>query len=330
MIGFRSSSYWHKARRCSPAPSSLEGLPEEADLVVVGAGIFGLCTAIHVASLAPHLSIVVLEKSFPGAGSTGRSGGIIYVNDEYLPGSECNFANFAAWLQELGLHSVLAWGPLGRPARELEYPAYLVNPQLLVDRLADVGQGMGVRLIAHSPVHHIAFGDAHISVAARRCELRASHVVLAAGGEFAAEFFRELKIVFTQEHCVAVEVENPLDLPWNFAKILDPATDDFVWGRTLSSNKFLFGARVSGAVEPTEKMACILQSMHASVPSIKVTRVLAHWTGDIDRLTYSDSWRVFELGSCCRLFFAAGFNGQGLLGGYAAALDVARRIVHIQ
>ncbi|MEM9568999.1 MAG: FAD-dependent oxidoreductase [Cyanobacteria bacterium P01_E01_bin.34] len=50
-------------------------LPTVADAVVIGGGIIGLCTAIHLARNG--LTVVLLEKSFVGSGPTGRSLAVI-------------------------------------------------------------------------------------------------------------------------------------------------------------------------------------------------------------------------------------------------------------
>jgi len=295
--------------------------------VVIGAGILGLCTAIEVARRAPHLNIVILEKRFPGAGSTGRSGGIIYVNEDYLPGSESDFLKFSAWLQRFGLNRLMTFGPSHSANGEFEYPAHLLNPQVLANQLSSVAESLGVRLVTGFPVHAIIPDVDQICLKTHRNNLLTKIVVLAAGTHFARDFFPYLPLRVSQEHCIAVEVAPSSDLPWNFAKVINPATDDFVWGRTLSSRMFLFGNRADDCALKT-MLECTLQSLTENLTHVKVTRTITHWIGFIDRFEQSNKWRTFELeDGACRIYFAGGFNGQGLLGGFAAATEIAGRIL---
>ncbi|MBY3220947.1 NAD(P)/FAD-dependent oxidoreductase [Rhizobium laguerreae] len=327
MTSIPFNSFWHHTTHRALVPSSVSHVPEKADLVIVGAGIFGLCTAIEVARCAPHLGIVVLEKTYPGAGSTGRSGGIIYVNGDYLPGSESNFRAFSAWLQRFGLNRLMTFGPSKSPNGEFEYPAHLMNPQVLADQLSIVAQSLGVHLVTGSPVRAITPDVDRIRLKTHRNDLLTKIVVLAAGTHFAPELFPDSPLSVEIEHCVAVEVAPSSDLPWNFAKVTNPTTDDFVWGRTLSSRMFLFGNRAGDCSRGT-MLECTLQSLAKNLPYVRVTRPITHWIGLIDRFHQSNKWQTFELEEGgCRIYFAGGFNGQGLLGGFTAALDVTRRIL---
>lgn len=49
----------------------------EADVAVIGGGLTGLSTALHLTRARPELSIVLLEASQIGAGASGRSTGIV-------------------------------------------------------------------------------------------------------------------------------------------------------------------------------------------------------------------------------------------------------------
>ncbi|MGK7910334.1 MAG: NAD(P)/FAD-dependent oxidoreductase [Synechococcus sp.] len=53
----------------------MSSLPAVADAVVIGGGIIGLCTAIHLARSG--VAVVLLEKKFVGSGPTGRSLAVI-------------------------------------------------------------------------------------------------------------------------------------------------------------------------------------------------------------------------------------------------------------
>lgn len=71
-------------------------LPARADVVVVGAGITGAAAAHHLARRG--LSVVVLEQaSRPGAGATGRSGGMVRAYDPDPVAAELALASLAVY-----------------------------------------------------------------------------------------------------------------------------------------------------------------------------------------------------------------------------------------
>jgi glycine/D-amino acid oxidase-like deaminating enzyme len=68
--------YWlARARPRVPRPS-LHGV-EEAEFAVVGAGLTGLWTAIHLKDLEPRADVVVLERETAAFGASGRNAGIL-------------------------------------------------------------------------------------------------------------------------------------------------------------------------------------------------------------------------------------------------------------
>ncbi len=65
---------WEATAEPGPKLSSLEG-EHKAEVVVIGAGISGLSTALHLAEAG--YSVVVIEACEPGSGATGKSGGLV-------------------------------------------------------------------------------------------------------------------------------------------------------------------------------------------------------------------------------------------------------------
>lgn len=70
----RSSPVWHKTAK---AVMDLPALSRDciADVLVVGAGVAGLSTALHLAEAG--CTVTLLEGAEPGDGATGKSGGLI-------------------------------------------------------------------------------------------------------------------------------------------------------------------------------------------------------------------------------------------------------------
>jgi (S)-2-hydroxyglutarate dehydrogenase len=63
-------------------------LPERADVVVVGAGIIGLATALQLGAARPDLRIAMVDKEEQvGAHQTGHNSGVVHAGLYYTPGS---------------------------------------------------------------------------------------------------------------------------------------------------------------------------------------------------------------------------------------------------
>lgn len=64
------------------------GAPERADVVVVGAGIVGLATALRLLEARPGLRLTVLEREARvGAHQSGHNSGVVHAGLYYAPGS---------------------------------------------------------------------------------------------------------------------------------------------------------------------------------------------------------------------------------------------------
>jgi len=68
-------SFWVSRGRAAVNPP-LKGT-ETADVAIIGGGVTGLSTALHLLTRHPGLKVVLLEAQYAGFGATGRSGGVL-------------------------------------------------------------------------------------------------------------------------------------------------------------------------------------------------------------------------------------------------------------
>jgi glycine/D-amino acid oxidase-like deaminating enzyme len=68
------ASLWESTSSPGPKLESLHG-EKKADIAIIGAGVAGLSTALHLAEAG--CSVVVIEAKEPGSEATGKSGGLI-------------------------------------------------------------------------------------------------------------------------------------------------------------------------------------------------------------------------------------------------------------
>lgn len=69
-----SATLWQATAPAGPALSALAG-DAEADVLVIGGGIAGLSTALHLAEAG--VDVLLVEAGQPGDGATGQSGGLV-------------------------------------------------------------------------------------------------------------------------------------------------------------------------------------------------------------------------------------------------------------
>jgi glycine/D-amino acid oxidase-like deaminating enzyme len=63
---------WRRADPVSPGPANAQ-----ADVVIVGAGLTGLATALHLLRNEPGLDVLVVDAAQPGAGASGHGTGLL-------------------------------------------------------------------------------------------------------------------------------------------------------------------------------------------------------------------------------------------------------------
>ena len=73
----------------SPAPTPSTAAPERVDVVVIGAGIVGLATALRLLEARPDLRLAVLEgEDRVAAHQSGHNSGVVHAGLYYAPGSQ--------------------------------------------------------------------------------------------------------------------------------------------------------------------------------------------------------------------------------------------------
>jgi glycine/D-amino acid oxidase-like deaminating enzyme len=73
--GIERTCYWHARNQREPEPP-LEG-QRDADVAIVGAGLTGLWTALHLKVLDPKLAITIVEQAAAAHGASGRNAGML-------------------------------------------------------------------------------------------------------------------------------------------------------------------------------------------------------------------------------------------------------------
>src|SRR5204863_7908164 len=72
-------------------------MTDTADVIVIGAGVQGASLAFHLASRGAR--VVVVERSVPGAGATGRSSGLVRMYYDLLAEAKLAWESFG-WFRE--------------------------------------------------------------------------------------------------------------------------------------------------------------------------------------------------------------------------------------
>src|SRR5580692_3955099 len=77
---FKTTPYWWEA--APPEDASAQPLPEQIDIVIVGSGYTGLCSALELAE--GGASCVVLDAGPLGAGASTRSGAMVTGGQKFV------------------------------------------------------------------------------------------------------------------------------------------------------------------------------------------------------------------------------------------------------
>lgn len=163
-------SFW--AARGLPARTPPLRGDVRADVAVIGGGVTGLSTAVHLLLRQPRLRVALVEAQFAGYGATGRSGGILENGTERgkREGTADNVAQVLELIDRFGIACDLERSSV----TQLDPLRYAIGLMGAAKRLgAAIHEGSRVLRVRHGPV---------VELAGAAFQLRAPRVVVATNG----------------------------------------------------------------------------------------------------------------------------------------------------
>jgi glycine/D-amino acid oxidase-like deaminating enzyme len=298
-------------------------------LVVVGGGLTGLSTALHVQESHSGARVLLLEAGHIGAGASGRAGGII-VNHAAVPGSQEDTDYLYRMIDELDLDCGLRRLKAPSSGALHEYANPLLNPLRLTRSVARRCLEAGVHVHEISPVESIA-NDGGLIVCGRDYQVHCNFVVLAVDAYAHAFglFSEELQV--TAETCVAVRLHASArpSIPWNYYEETGDA-GKYVWGRRLDERRFLFGGgeeilAESDGIEPRPDPE-VIRKLARHLPELASAVPLSLWNGLIS--SFVDGEGRFRQVVDPRIWFVGGYDGYGLAAAVRAGVQIAKLLEH--
>jgi glycine/D-amino acid oxidase-like deaminating enzyme len=220
-------SYWVSRGRAL-MNSPLQG-DHSADLAVIGGGVTGLSTAIHVREIMPKLRVVLLEAEYIGYGATGRSGGILANGTSAATpeGTEDSVGYSIGLINRLGIKCDLD------PEKEL------LDPYKYAVGLKAAAEQAGVQIFESTRVVDIDKGNP-ARLAGDGFSLKAPRVIVATNG-YMPMLGIGAEHIFPVHTGVAVTTPMPKEKHSALLQIInDPETD--IWGRGTPEQRMLMGS----------------------------------------------------------------------------------------
>lgn len=303
-------------------------VPEKVDVAIVGGGFTGLAVAAWLCHTSPQTSVAVFESDSIGAGSSGRTGGMILGETAAgdLPGLGDVLQGFSKILRELKIecdlhlpgaweigrtnplrNSPIAWKDSGdlRITSELEGGA--ADPGKLVSGLARFAERAGAAIIESARVEDIRFEDSlclRVTAGANKQEVRASHAILATNA-FSLEMSglkdeaeSKLTLVVATVPLKAAQLEN---LGLASGRPFYTADLPYLWGRVMPNKGVILGGGLVDADDwrdletldiavgkPAELIASIERRVRGLHPALKSVE-FSHWWGG--PVLFANDWK---------------------------------------
>ncbi|MBI1950825.1 MAG: FAD-binding oxidoreductase [Acidobacteria bacterium] len=224
-------SFWVSRGR-EPVSAPLRG-GREADVAIIGGGVTGLSTAIHVLLRSPGLEVVLVEAEYAGYGATGRSGGVLGEGTEMgtPPGTGDNVAHVIDLIDRFGIGCDLERAPVAQ-----------LDPYRYAAGLKRGAEGLGASVREGSRVRAIEDG-APVVVRGDGFVLRAPKVVVATNG-YTPKLGVAASRIFPVHTAAAVTVPVPREILRKLPDRIHEMTSDemYMWGRKAPGQRVLVGA----------------------------------------------------------------------------------------
>jgi len=300
-------------------------IPDKVDFAVIGGGFTGLAAAAQLRRLAPEKSVALFESASIGAGSSGRTGGIVLgetaVGD--LPGLGDVLAGYSNILRELevdgdlalpGVYEIgrtaplpdspISWSDSGTLRAVREVPGGTLDPGLVVSGLAHAAEKAGAQIFENSGVDAIDFENQlarlHISskIVTAKAVLVATNAMSLELAELSQRAEPKLTLAVATEPLTSAQLQ---DLGLASGKAFYTVDFPYLWGRLLRNQGVVFGSglvyvddwRELGGLdiakgEAAELIAHLEQRVRALHPALQNVRFTHRWGGPI---LIADGWR---------------------------------------
>jgi gamma-glutamylputrescine oxidase len=337
--------------------------PATCAVVVVGAGIAGLSTALTLSER--DVPVVVLDRQF-GGGATGRSGGIV-LGDTLVgpaPAFEGCEQALGLWIAEQGVECGFAWTGCLELARDERLPAHpidwmdsgrtrvastssggVLDPVRLLNGLLVAAERAGARLINGATVRRVERGAEGLVVAGDRdagdqVRIRAERVVMAVDAVSWPTRYRDWEPWEQRTLTVVLQsgqIEPDLPDAIGLATRQPFYTRDLplLWGRLLPDGTCMFGRELLAF--PRESIPGALSVALASAgdrliarvrglhPRLKNLEMRRLWAGPTAR-TAAGVPALVEDRDLPEVLWVGGCGGHGLAQSFRLGCLAGRRI----
>jgi glycine/D-amino acid oxidase-like deaminating enzyme len=332
--------------------------PARCAVIVVGAGIAGLSTALTLSER--NVPVVVLDRQF-GSGATGRSGGIVIGDTLVGPAPEFEGCEQAlrAWIAEQGVECGLTWTgclELARderlaarpidwadsgPTRVAEIHAGgVLDPVRLLNGLLEAAERAGARVINGVSVERVESGSEGLVVSGDRVRIGADRVVMAVDAiswptryhEWEPWQQRTLTVALQSDR---VEPDLPDAIGLGARQPFYTRDLPLLWGRLVPDGTFVFGRElvpfpresIPGAL--SAQLACAGDRLIARVrglhPRLKDLAMRRCWAGPTAR-TAAGVPALVEDRDLPGVLWVGGCGGHGLAQSFRLGRMAGRRI----